>query len=148
MLPLRPLGDRVIIQADVEDRAPTATAAGVFVAKTLAAAVEGDDAEDSWFVGTVVAVGPLVQSFQARPYLRRRLREWIDAGHPIATKELAQALAQLDACPEDTPEPIRVGDRVTFSWASGQQITIDETRYLIMRAADVLAVLNPEDAIT
>lgn len=59
-IPLRPLGDRVVIKADVDDHAPTETASGLLVAKSLAAAVEGSDREDSWFVGTIVALGPKV----------------------------------------------------------------------------------------
>ena len=106
-VPFRPLGDRVVIRADVEDRAPEQTESGLLTAKTLAAAVEGSDQEESWFVGTVVALGPLVES---------------------------------------GADPVRVGNRVCFSWAGGQQITVNDERYLIMRASDVLAVLNPEAA--
>ena len=104
--PFRPLGDRVVIQADIEDRAPHQAGSGLLVAKTLAAAVEGSDVEDSWFMGTVVALGPLV----------------------------------------DQRDPIQVGDCVTFSWAAGQQITVDGTKYLIMRQRDVLAVVDPDES--
>lgn len=101
-LPFRPLGNRVVIKADVEDHAPEQTASGLLTATSLAAAVEGSDKEDSWFVGTIVGLGPLV----------------------------------------DHTDPLHVGDRVTFSWASGQQITADGEKYLIMRDKDVLAVLE------
>jgi len=102
VIPFRPLGNRVVIKADVDDHAPEALESGLLTATSLAAAVEGTDAEDSWFVGTIVACGPLV----------------------------------------DQRDPICVGDRVTFSWASGQQITADGEKYLIMRDKDVLAVLE------
>jgi co-chaperonin GroES (HSP10) len=100
-LPFRPLGARVVIQADVEDRAPEATSSGLMVAKTLAAAVEGSDVEDSWFVGTVVGLGS-----------------------------------------EQSRDPIHLGDRVVFSWAAGQQLTIDGVKYLILHHSEVLAVLE------
>lgn len=57
-LPFRPLGARVVIKADVEDHAPQEHESGLVLAKTLAAAVDGSDAEESWFVGTVVGLGP------------------------------------------------------------------------------------------
>lgn len=101
-LPFRPLGDRVVIKADREERAPETLDSGLVVAKTLAAAVEGTDAEESWFVGTIVGLGPFV----------------------------------------DQRDPIHIGDRVCFSWASGQQITVDADKYLVMSARDVLAVLE------
>jgi len=107
-VPLRPLGDRVLIKADVEDHAPEATASGLTIAKTMAAAVEGADREDSWFVGTIVACGPQVND----PNLKPR------------------------------PDPLHVGDRVTFSWATGQQVKVGDERFIIMRSKDVLAVLE------
>lgn len=100
-LPFRPLGARVVIQADVDDRAPEPHDSGLVLAKTLAAAVEGSDAEDSWFVGTVVGLGP-----------------------------------------EQSTDPIHLGDRVVFSWAAGQQLTIDGVKYLILHHSEVLAVLE------
>jgi co-chaperonin GroES (HSP10) len=100
-LPFRPLGARVVIRADREDRSPETLDSGLVVAKTLAAAVEGSDVEDSWFVGTVVGLGP-----------------------------------------EQSSDPIHVGDRVIFSWAAGQQLTIDGEKYLILHHTEVLGVLE------
>lgn len=37
---------------------------------------------------------------------------------------------------------LSIGDHVVFSWASGQDVVIDGERYLVMREADVLAVLE------
>lgn len=104
-LPFRVLGDRVVIRADREDRAPQETASGLLTAKSLNAAVEGTDPQDSWFVGTVVGLGP-------------------------------QALSAKD--------PVYVGDRVTFSWAAGQELRFGEDRYLILHTPEVLAVLPEE----
>jgi len=147
VIPFVPLGDRVVIQADREDHAPTVTDSGVVLAKTLTAAVEGEDAEDSWFVGTVVAVGPLVNRFEIRPYVLKRLQTLLTNDDWRADRVLGQLQGVVDtitALPTDCPDPIAVGDRVTFSWASGQQITVDGERFLIMRASEVLAVLVPE----
>lgn len=133
-----PLGDRVVIRADVEDRAPEPTASGLLTAKTLAAAVDGHDVEESWFVGTVVALGPLVNRFDVRPYVLNRLR---DNG---AIVHLLHLIREIESLPADCPDPLAVNDRVVFSWASGQQLTIDGTKYLILKASEVLVVLDPE----
>jgi co-chaperonin GroES (HSP10) len=39
---------------------------------------------------------------------------------------------------------VKVGDTVLFSWASGQEITVDDGKetYLLMRESDLLAVLE------
>lgn len=37
---------------------------------------------------------------------------------------------------------IKVGDTVVFSWNVGQELQIDDARYLLMRESDVLAVLE------
>ena len=144
-VPFTPLGDRVVIKADVEDHAPEVTEGGVVLAKTLAAAVEGSDVEDSWFVGTVVAIGPLVNHFDVRAYVLRVLRlmtaEYDESSVFVDLEGLA---SKIEALPRDCPDPIKVGDRCTFSWASGQQITVDGDRFLIMRASDVLAVFEDE----
>lgn len=37
---------------------------------------------------------------------------------------------------------LQIGDHVVFSWASGQDVIVDQERYLVMREADVLAVIE------
>jgi chaperonin GroES len=37
---------------------------------------------------------------------------------------------------------VKAGDSVIFSWSSGQEIYINDERYLLMREADILAVLE------
>lgn len=150
-MPFTPLGDRVVIQADVEDHAPEVTDGGVVLAKTLAAAVEGSDREDSWCVGTIVACGPLVRAFDARGYLTRRLRATV-VGMATQTnghirEGLSALMAEVAHLPAECADPLQVGDRVTFSWASGQQITVDGERFLIMPAREVLAVVLDEDNV-
>lgn len=143
-VPFRPLGNRVVIKADRDDRAPVATDSGLVLAQTLAAAVEGSDSEDSWFVGTVVEIGPLVNRFELRPWLARRLQELANRQVESYEDTLESLGWALERLPAECPDPIRVGDRVTFSWASGQEITVDGEKFLIMAASEVLAVLEPE----
>lgn len=149
-LPFRPLGSRVVIRADRDDGAPTSTPSGLQLAKTLAAAVDGSDAQDSWFVGTIVAKGPLVNQVDIRPYLVRKLQRLADA--PLPNMPLVAQIRALRrhvmALPTEIAGPLRIGDRVCFSWRSGQQICVDEDRYLIMAASDVLAVLSPQEEVS
>ena len=111
-------------------------------AKSLAAAVNGADAEDSWFVGTIVQTGPMVNRVDTRCRIIRWLYELEDVGHDILPAEIRVLRERVEALPRDMPDPLRVGDRVCFSWAAGEQITVDSERHLIMRAGDVLAVLE------
>jgi chaperonin GroES len=43
--------------------------------------------------------------------------------------------------PRRAPE-VAVGDRVLFGRGAGQEVTINETRYFVMRETDLLAVLE------
>jgi co-chaperonin GroES (HSP10) len=46
------------------------------------------------------------------------------------------------------PAPlVKIGDYVVFSWASGQEIHVDDEKYLLMRESDILCVLDPEPEI-
>lgn len=40
---------------------------------------------------------------------------------------------------------LRLGDDVVFSWASGQDLVINDERYIVMREADVLAVFAEDE---
>lgn len=144
MIPFAPTGDRVVIKADVEERVPEETASGLLTAKTLAAAVEGSDREDSWFVGTIVALGPLVNQFEIRPFILRQLRQ-LEEFKFMKHEQICALRHAIEDLPCECPDPLRVGDRVTFSWAAGQQMTIDGERFLILKASEVLAVLAPEE---
>ena len=139
---LRVTEDRVLIRADQEDHAPTQTDAGLFLAQSLAAAVGGEDPSESWFVGTIVQLGPLVNQLDIRNRVIRWLHELEDEGHDLRPAEIGVVRERIEALPREMPDPLRVGDRVVFSWASGQQIAVDGERRLILRASDVLAVLE------
>lgn len=107
-LPLRVLGDRVLIKPDVDEHAVEQTRAGIYLADSLAAAVEGEDTATSYTSGVIVAVGTVAPCLKCGRVKR----------------------------------DLAVGDRVTFSWKSGQEVTIDNDTFVIMNEADVLAVLQ------
>lgn len=151
-LGLRVTEDRVLIRADREDHAPTQTASGLYTASSLAAAVEGTDEAESWFVGTIVQRGPLVNHMDCRPFVIRELESILVDGVQIFDEGMQEyfidrthldiLLRQVKKLPREMPEPLAVGNRVAFSWAAGQQIAVNDEKYLIMRASDVLAVLE------
>lgn len=134
--------DRVLIKADREDRAPAQTASGLYTAASLAAAVDGSDAEESWFVGTIVQLGPLVNYMDVRSRAVRWLIELEDEGHDILPAEIRVLRERIEALPRQMPDPLTVGNRVVFSWASGHRVDVGGERYIILRASDVLAVLE------
>ena len=108
----------------------------------MAAAVEGEDASASWFVGTVVQTGPLVTVRDCRRRLKTWLLEMEEDGHDIAHREIVALRQKVEDLPVDMPDPVQVGDRVAFSWATGQEIAVDGDRFVILRASDVLAILE------
>ena len=138
----------MLIRADRDDHVPQQTASGLVTATSLAAAVEGADPADSWFVGTIVQLGPLVNRIDVRQTVLRWLREIAagacDDGTGWCPVDLRTLRHRIEAIPQETPDPLRVGDRVTFSWAAGQQITIATDRFLILRASEILAVVEDE----
>lgn len=126
----RPLGDRILVQPEP----PSAmTASG------LLHVAEHRKPEQT---GTVIAVGPCVHPRQAE------------------AEALAVACEQyaLDDYPETPPnaaamllrelvrvEPsVKVGDYVVFSWATGQELWVEDgaQRLLILREADILCVVE------
>lgn len=132
----------MLIRADREDHAPMETECGLFLASSLAAAVEGEDPGESWFVGTIVQLGPQVNALDVRRTVLRGLYDLEAEHHDVCVSEVRVLRERIEAIPLVTPEPLAMGDRVCFSWASGQQIAIDGDRFLILRASDVLAVLE------
>lgn len=148
-VPLRVLGNRVLIEPDREDLSPQQTDSGLFVAKSLGSAVTGADEQESWYSGTVVALGDgLTAPFDVRPYVIRRLNELaIDPMfHCTPTVDVLSLLADVENLPTDQPCDFAVGDTVTFAHTAGRQIEIDSTAYLILDVDEILGVLNPEPA--
>ncbi len=136
--------DRVLIRADREDKAPQQTAGGIYLAQSLAAAVDGSDSGESWFVGTIVQLGPLVRRFDIRDIVMDWLQELADVGHDVSAVELKALRARVRALPQEHLDPLSVGDRVVFSWASGQQIAIGEDRFVLLRTDDILAIVEED----
>lgn len=134
--------DRILIRADREDKAPQETAGGIYVAQSLAAAVDGSDSGESWFTGTIVQLGPLVRRYDVRDAVLDWLQELEQAGHDVSPIELKALRARIRDLPTEHIDPLSVGDRVVFSWASGQQIAIGEDRYVLLRVDDILGVVE------
>ena len=81
-LSLRVLGDRVLVRPDVNDNAPIQTATGVYLAKTLAAAVTGEDPTSSVHRGTVVESGGHAELLAADGhYARLYARQFREEAH-------------------------------------------------------------------
>ena len=140
---MRVLGDRVLIRPDVIANAPEQRESGIVLAKSLAAAVTGEDATTSLCRGTVIAVGT--------------------PRHPLRTEadDLADRITLRcgatddDDCILDAAHLLRdlvrkqpivtIGDDVLFSHDAGQALTLDGTEtVLLLREAELLAVIAPE----
>lgn len=128
---LTPLGDRILVRPEAN---PETTESGLHL-------VEHRKPET---LGEVVAVGsckhPLrseARSLAAR--LSRALEYWNLA--PDNTELVTDAIVMLKEVTAYKPS-VKVGDTVVFSWNVGQELQIDDARYLLMRESDVLAVLE------
>jgi co-chaperonin GroES (HSP10) len=129
---LRPLNDRVLIKPHVN---PDETESGLILPETRA---------DRYteMQGTVVAVGRATHPRKAdAENLAARLdviSGWACNFDDETTTTAATLLRDLVR-----REPIvKEGDDVLFSWSVGQEVTIDDERYLLMREDDLLAVLE------
>lgn len=138
---LSPLSDRVLIKPD---RAPDRTASGLWV-------------QEDWKpeqTGTVVATGVVVHPRKAEAEaLAALVEQWAhdwaykgsdDFGN--STDDLKAAAQMLRALVSRKPQ-VRVDEDVIFSWQVGQEVWINdgEERYLLMREADILAVVDYEE---
>ena len=125
--PFTPLSGRVLLEPVEPDRT---TDSGLVL-------VEHRKPET---MGRVVAVAQSEDS-QAVAYLRDCLSV---AANLTADPDLRDTWsAAVEAAGQLEPS-VNVGDLVLFSWVSGQEILLDDARYLIMPEADLLAVV--EDA--
>ena len=118
---LRPLGDRILIKPEPN---PDTTESGLIL-------MEHRKPET---MGTVVAVGTCRHPLHDDAITASTW--WRTNGND----ELADLLAGLAG-----RDPlVKAGDTVLFSWTSGQELHLDDedTRYLLMREADILAVVE------
>ena len=138
-VPLRVLGDRVLVKPDVDRNAPVQLDSGIVVAKSMAAAVMGEDATSSVHRGTVVAVGnprhPL--HHEAVTVADRLMRFRTPDEDHIAedASAMLRDLVRRQPC-------VRVGDDVLFSHDAGQETTIDGESWIILHESDLLAVVS------
>lgn len=122
---LIPLADRVLIEPAT---VPSVTASGLEL-------VQYDRTEQT---GVVVSTGCARHPLKDVAFdLARRLENIDDYGREWCM-DAAHMLRQLTG---REPE-LKVGDTVVFSPYVGQEVRINDTRYLVMREADVLAVLE------
>ena len=140
--PIRVMGTRLLIAPDREDLSPIQTDSGVFLARTIGAALTGHDEHESWYSGTVLAVGKgLTGLFDVRAFVLRRVRAMVEHGGG----DLGQLVREIEALPLNVSCDVHEGDRVTFSATAGHAIELDGAPYLILDIAEVLGVLTPED---
>lgn len=129
---LRPLGARVLIKPESQ---PEMSESG------LIHLVEHKKPEE---MGTVVAVG---YARHPRKDDAEALADWLeydvdsdrsgDRDWYVVRAKLVRDLVRKEPC-------VQVGDTVLFSWASGQELTVNDgqERYLLLREEDLLAVLE------
>lgn len=126
---LKPIGDRVLIKPSV---VATETASGL-------ALVEHRKPDQT---GTVVAVGPCPHPLRADA---AEMADWVDtltcSDDP---QDVWHRCADLLRRATQREPEVKVGDFVVFSWQAGQEIFVEdgEDRYLMMREADILAVVE------
>ena len=140
-VPLRVLGDRVLIRPDVEEQVAEVRESGLYTAPTLAAAVEGSDRTIWYTTGTIVDVG--VWPPDAKHVALTHLRAWLrSARYAVHKEDVAVLAGRLEALPAERVRDYRVGDRVTFSVQAGQDVTVNGESYVIMHDKDLLAVIE------
>ena len=121
---LTPLGARVLIKPEVS--ADTTESGLILPENRSEKAVE--------MRGTVVAVG---SPSHPRKLDAEMYAEWLeDQGERhIEAAELLRDLTRREPC-------VRVGDDVLFSWSAGQEITVEDETFLLLREEDLLAVVE------
>lgn len=146
-IPLRVLGDRVLVKPDVASNAPEQRESGVYVAKSLAAAVTGEDPTQSLHRGTVIAVGtPRHPLHHEAEYLAEKL--W-PAGVGYSTDPDVGSSLEWDAAHMlrdlvRKQPAVAVGDDVLFSHDAGQELTLESDTYVILHESELIAVIEPE----
>jgi co-chaperonin GroES (HSP10) len=140
MIPFRLIGPWVLVKPDINSNAPETTDSGVVIAKSLAAAVTGEDPTVSVHRGTVVAVGqpahpkkPLVDECVKR---LPDVSVWNDeTGDVISVPTLLKDLVRREPC--CAPD-----DDVLFASDAGQQITMADETYVLLNEDELLAIVE------
>lgn len=143
--PLRVLGDRVLVKPDVNRNAPEQLESGVFLAKSLAAAVIGEDATTSVHRGTVVGVGrPKHPLHHEAETLADKVEKFARFGETPGRHHVFHEAADMLRDLVRRHPCVSVDDDVLFSNAAGQDTVIDGETYVILHEAEILAVVIPE----
>lgn len=133
---LTPLADRVLIRPSEQ---PTQTASGLHLA-------------EHWKpeqTGTIVATGVCAHPRKDDAHeLAQKLDTMALSAYPDFHKERIQAAAKLLRGLTAREPEVQIGDTVIFSWNVGQEVWVNdgEERYLLMREADILAVIEGVEA--
>jgi len=85
-------------------------------------------------IGARVLIEPL-----APPTITESGIELIEHYHPETMGRVVRCGAVLPPLPPDAVKP---GDVVIFSWQAGQELLLDEQRYLMLHQDDILAVVE------
>lgn len=141
-LPLRVLGDRVLVRPDVNDNAPETLPSGVVIATSLAAAVTGEDPTASVHRGTVVGVGaPRHPLHHEASTLADKLEAYKACAGAYGDDLVSDAAKLLHDLVRRQP-CVSVGDDVLFSHDAGQETTIDGDRLIILHEHELLATVE------
>ena len=140
---LKVLGGRVLIRPDVYANAPESRESGIIVARSMAAAITGEDATTSLCRGTVLAVGTTRHPLHDEAItLASKLEAWA-ADHDV---ELDAAHLLRDLVRKQPV--VTIGDDVLFSHEAGQEVTLDGTETLLLMTEDeLLAVIESEPSV-
>ena len=137
MIPIRVLGDRVLVKPDVNDNAPVTTEAGIVLARSLASAVTGSDPTLSVSRGTVIGVGtprhPLKEEAEA-------LADKLSARIAMASDPESDAVCMLRDLVRREPA-VSIGDDVLFSHDAGQLIELEQETFVILQESELLGVV-------
>lgn len=144
-LPLRVLGDRVLIRPDVDDNAPRMLTSGIATAVSLAAAITGEDKTTSVWRGTVIAVGTPRHPLHGEAVsLASLIEKYSHYGETETRAHTIRDAAHLLRDLVRKQPSVTVGDDVLFSHDAGQQITIENETFVLMREDELLAIVTPE----
>lgn len=155
-LPLKVLGDRVLVKPDTIENAPERLQSGILLAKSMASAVTGEDVEQSVTRGTVIAVGnPKHPRAEGAIAAANILRKWVADYPPFEScddygnsyEDLVRIADLLDDLVRREP-CCAVGDDVLFAYDAGQKITLDDETFILLHENDLLAVVEPEKELT
>ena len=146
---LKVLGNRVLIRPDVYANAPESRESGIIVARSMAAAITGEDATTSLCRGTVIAVGtpkhPLREEAEALAEKLDKIGNQTELC--LGGQEAYDGAAMLRDLTRKHPA-VAIGDDVLFSHDAGQEVTLDGTDTLLLMTDDeLLAVIESEPSV-